>query len=120
MAPSPPPSAPISCTSVTEPCAFVYLLRCADDSLYCGWTVDVERRLTAHAAGRASRYTASRLPVELAASWELDDPSAAPPVGLHPTNGGLEVRCCIQLSYRGPPGSLRAAPAQITNLGGSR
>src|SRR3954471_6562266 len=77
MAPSPPPNAPISCTSVTEPCAFVYLLRCADGSLYCGWTVDVERRLAAHAAGRASRYTASRLPVELAASWELEDPSAA-------------------------------------------
>jgi putative endonuclease len=62
---------------VTEACAFVYLLRCADDSLYCGWTVDVERRLAAHAAGRASRYTASRLPVALAASWELEDASAA-------------------------------------------
>jgi putative endonuclease len=62
---------------VTEPCAFVYLLRCADDSLYCGWTVDVERRLAAHAAGRASRYTAARLPVALAASWELEDASAA-------------------------------------------
>ena len=37
--------------------AFVYVLRCADDSLYTGWTVDVERRLAAHAAGTASRYT---------------------------------------------------------------
>ena len=51
--------------------AFVYLLRCADDSLYCGWTVDVEKRLAAHAAGRASRYTASRRPVELAAAWKV-------------------------------------------------
>jgi putative endonuclease len=51
--------------------AFVYLLRCADDSLYCGWTVDVDKRLAAHAAGRASRYTASRRPVELAAAWEV-------------------------------------------------
>ena len=50
--------------------AFVYLVRCADGSLYCGWTVDVDRRLAAHAAGTASRYTASRRPVELAASWE--------------------------------------------------
>jgi len=51
--------------------AFVYLLRCADGSLYCGWTVDLERRLATHAAGRASRYTASRLPVAPAAAWEL-------------------------------------------------
>src|SRR3954452_903055 len=71
MAPSPPPKAPISCTSVTEPCAFVYLLRCADDSLYCGWTVDVARRVAAHQTGRGSRYTASRRPVSLAAAWEV-------------------------------------------------
>jgi len=57
--------------------AFVYLLRCADGTLYCGWTVDVERRVAAHAGGRASRYTASRLPVELAAAWELESARAA-------------------------------------------
>ncbi len=57
--------------------AFVYLLRCADGSLYCGWTVDVDKRLAAHDTGRASRYTARRLPVELAASWELDSERAA-------------------------------------------
>ena len=62
---------------MAESRAFVYLLRCADDSLYCGWTVDVQRRLAAHAAGRASRYTASRLPVALAGSWALEDASAA-------------------------------------------
>src|SRR4051812_50070457 len=71
------PMTSISCTSVTKPRAFVYLLRCADGTLYCGWTVDVERRLAAHAGGRASRYTASRLPVELAAAWELESASAA-------------------------------------------
>jgi putative endonuclease len=57
--------------------AFVYLLRCADGTLYCGWTVDVEQRLAAHASGRASRYTASRLPVALAAAWEMESASAA-------------------------------------------
>ena len=57
--------------------AWVYLLRCADGTLYCGWTVDVERRLAAHNAGRASRYTRTRLPVELAWSRELPDRSAA-------------------------------------------
>ena len=57
--------------------AFVYLLRCADGSLYCGWTTDVERRVAAHNTGRASRYTARRLPVEVAASWELESERAA-------------------------------------------
>ncbi len=57
------------------PC--VYLLRCADDSLYCGWTTDVERRLAAHNAGTASRYTRSRLPVELATTIDVADRSAA-------------------------------------------
>jgi putative endonuclease len=45
--------------------AFVYLLRCADGTLYCGWSTDPERRLRQHRAGRASRYTRTRLPVQL-------------------------------------------------------
>ena len=57
--------------------AWVYLLRCSDDSLYTGWTVDVEQRIAAHAAGTGSRYTRSRLPVCLEAAWELPDRSAA-------------------------------------------
>jgi putative endonuclease len=57
--------------------AYVYLLRCADGSLYCGWTTDVERRLAAHRAGTASRYTRTRLPVELAALLPVADRSAA-------------------------------------------
>lgn len=57
--------------------AFVYLLRCADGSLYCGWTTDVDRRLAAHAAGTASRYTRSRLPVSLAAAIPVAGRSAA-------------------------------------------
>jgi putative endonuclease len=57
--------------------SWVYLLRCRDGSLYCGWTSDLERRLRAHAAGRASRYTASRLPVVLALAQPMPDRSAA-------------------------------------------
>lgn len=45
---------------------FVYILRCADGSLYTGVAKDVRRRLAEHAAGRASRYTRVRLPVALA------------------------------------------------------
>jgi putative endonuclease len=57
--------------------ASVYLLRCADDSLYCGWTTDVQRRLAEHRSGTASRYTRSRRPVELAAVISVPDRSAA-------------------------------------------
>ena len=52
---------------------YVYLLRCRDGSLYTGAAVDVDRRLREHAAGKASRYTRSRLPVELA--WWREVPS---------------------------------------------
>jgi putative endonuclease len=57
--------------------AYVYLLRCADETLYCGWTTDVPRRLAAHEAGTASRYTRSRRPLELALVVPVRDRSAA-------------------------------------------
>jgi putative endonuclease len=57
--------------------AYVYLLRCADGSLYCGWTTDLERRLAAHGTGAASRYTRARRPVELAWLAEVPDRSTA-------------------------------------------
>jgi putative endonuclease len=56
---------------------FVYLLTCADGSLYCGWTVDLDARLSAHASGRGARYTRSRRPVALAAAWETPDQRTA-------------------------------------------
>lgn len=43
----------------------VYMLRCRDGSLYTGITTDLARRCSQHAAGRASRYTRSRLPIRL-------------------------------------------------------
>lgn len=55
----------------------MYVLRCSDGSLYTGWTIDLERRLARHRAGTASRYTASRLPVELAHSMPMPDRTAA-------------------------------------------
>ena len=57
--------------------AWVYLLRCRDGSLYTGWTIDLERRLARHRAGTASRYTASRLPVELELALPMPDRAAA-------------------------------------------
>jgi putative endonuclease len=44
----------------------VYVLRCADGSYYTGITNDLTRRLLAHRAGKASKYTRARLPVRLA------------------------------------------------------
>jgi putative endonuclease len=69
----------LSTTTGTDvsPCAWVYLLRCGDGSLYTGWSTDVSRRLERHRAGKASRYTASRLPVELALALPMADRSAA-------------------------------------------
>lgn len=57
--------------------AWVYMVRCRDGSLYTGWTNDLPRRLAKHAAGKASRYTASRLPVELAFATPMPDRSSA-------------------------------------------
>jgi putative endonuclease len=57
--------------------ACVYLLRCIDDTLYCGWTTDVESRLKAHNAGKASRYTSQRRPVQLVYTRQMADRSAA-------------------------------------------
>jgi predicted GIY-YIG superfamily endonuclease len=52
-------------------------LRCADGSYYTGITNDLKRRLLAHRAGKASRYTRARLPVRLACT-----------LGVWPTRGG--------------------------------
>lgn len=57
--------------------AWVYMLRCRDGSLYTGWSTDVQRRLARHHAGKASRYTASRRPLELALALPMADRGAA-------------------------------------------
>ena len=48
---------------------YVYLLRCADGSLYCGWTTDLAVRVETHNRGKGAKYTRSRLPVKLV-WWE--------------------------------------------------
>jgi len=56
---------------------FCYLLRCADDTLYCGITNDLEKRLAAHNAGTASKYTRTRVPVKLVFAEPCADRSVA-------------------------------------------
>ena len=44
---------------------YIYILRCADGSLYTGWTNNLEKRLAAHQSGKGGKYTRARLPVAL-------------------------------------------------------
>lgn len=55
----------------------LYVLRCRDGSLYTGITTDVEKRISAHNAGKGAKYTRSRKPVELVYYEECTDHSAA-------------------------------------------
>ena len=49
---------------------WAYLVRCADGTLYAGWTNDLERRLETHNAGKGAKYTRSRRPVTLVWCWK--------------------------------------------------
>ncbi|MFQ5811932.1 MAG: GIY-YIG nuclease family protein [Anaerolineae bacterium] len=57
--------------------AVVYILECADGTLYTGWTTDLERRLRAHNSGRGARYTRGRRPLHLAYREKQPTRSAA-------------------------------------------
>ena len=56
---------------------YAYILRCADGTLYCGWTNDLALRLKKHNNGLASKYTRSRLPVELVYFEEFESKEEA-------------------------------------------
>ena len=56
---------------------FVYILRCADNTLYTGWTTDLDARLKAHNSGRGAKYTRARRPVELVYKAPMPDRQAA-------------------------------------------
>ena len=51
---------------------YVYLLRCSDGTLYCGYTTDLSKRLAAHNGGTGAKYTKPRLPAELVYHEEFD------------------------------------------------
>ena len=57
--------------------AVVYILQCADGTLYTGWTTDLERRLRAHNSGQGAKYTRGRRPVRLVYHKERPTRSAA-------------------------------------------
>ncbi len=55
----------------------MYLLWCADETLYTGYTTNVARRLAMHNAGKGARYTQARRPVALVACWPYATKSEA-------------------------------------------
>jgi putative endonuclease len=57
--------------------AYVYMVECADKTLYTGWATDVQRRVKTHNAGRGARYTRQRGPVRLVYFEKLPDRRAA-------------------------------------------
>nr|WP_197678066.1 GIY-YIG nuclease family protein [Anaerococcus mediterraneensis] len=54
---------------------FVYMVRCVDNSLYTGYTTDLERRVKTHNEGKGAKYTRARLPVRLVYYKEVENMS---------------------------------------------
>lgn len=56
---------------------FVYLLRCKDNTLYCGYTNNLENRVKVHNLGKGSKYTRGRIPVKLVYVEKFSSKSSA-------------------------------------------
>ncbi|AGU77627.1 putative endonuclease [Streptococcus intermedius] len=63
--------------STMENKAYMYVLKCADGSLYTGYTTDVQKRVAAHNAGKGAKYTRARLPVTLLHQEEFSNKPSA-------------------------------------------
>jgi putative endonuclease len=60
-----------------KPLHFVYLLKCSDNTLYCGYTNNLEKRISVHNQGKGSKYTRGRTPIKLIYVEELNSRSLA-------------------------------------------
>ncbi len=83
---------------------FNYILRCADGTLYSGFTTDPARRLAAHNAGTGAKYTRGRRPVAMAALWQWPDRS-----------GALKAERLVKRLTRAEKESLVARKARLEN-----
>jgi putative endonuclease len=90
----------------------VYILRCGDGSLYTGAARNVARRVLAHEAGTASRYTRARLPVTLAWSHRVRDWSRALRLEWHIKRLERSEKQALVEGRRPPPRLPRAQPAK--------
>lgn len=56
---------------------YIYILKCSDNTLYTGWTNDLDKRFKMHSEGKGAKYTKGRLPVEIVYSEIFDNKSDA-------------------------------------------
>ena len=84
----------------------VYLVRCADGSLYTGIALDVERRLAQHRAGRGAKYLRGRCPLTLVLEESIGDKGAA-----------LRIERAIKSLSRREKENLLSTPGKVRNLG---
>lgn len=86
---------------------YIYMVRCADESLYTGIAADLQRRMREHTskAPSAAKYTRSRSVIALACAWHAPDRSAA-----------LRLECAIKRLPRGRKLELIAEPGKLAQL----
>ena len=81
--------------------AYMYVVECADGTLYTGYTTDVERRLKTHNAGKGAKYTRARLPVKLLYSEAFaSKPEAMSAEALYQRTHGKITVCFLVLNYQ--------------------
>ena len=56
---------------------YAYIVECADGSYYCGYTNNLEKRISTHNSGKGAKYTRARLPVTLVYHEEFDSKEEA-------------------------------------------
>ena len=89
--------------------AYMYVVECADGTLYTGYTTDVERRLKTHNAGKGAKYTRARLPVKLLYSeafaskpeaMSAEEKKPREKIGLYQRTHGKITVCFLVLNYQ--------------------
>ena len=84
---------------------WVYVARCADDTLYCGIALDVDERIAAHNAGTGAKYTAGRGPLVVVLSRRCADKGFA-----------LRLEHAIKQLSRRDKAALVADPARLATI----
>lgn len=56
---------------------YVYILKCSDNTLYTGWTNNLEKRIRTHSKGKGAKYTRARLPIKLVYFEKYNDKISA-------------------------------------------
>ena len=81
---------------------YVYIVRCANDCLYTGYTKNVEQRVAVHNAGKGGRYTRAHRPVALVTSWQFPTKRAAMQVEYQMKQLSREQKLAIAIGGKVP------------------